>query len=72
MRSVLLGMGPMNSLLYRISMIMFSFLRVPKSFGTQPVSLFDDKSILIKFTVVMLNDSSSVSPFSYKYKISSF
>lgn len=53
-------------------MIMFSFLRVPKSFGTQLESLFDNKSILIKFTVVMLNDSSSVSPFSYKYKISSF
>ena len=70
MRSMLLGMGPMDSLLYR--MIMVIFLSVPKSSGMQPVSLFADKSILIKFTVVMLNDSSSVSPFSYKYKISSF
>ena len=70
MRPMLLGTGPMNSLLYR--MIMVSFLRVPKSSGMQPTSLFADKAILIKFTAVMLHGNFPFSLLSYKYKISSF
>lgn len=70
MRPMLMRMGHVESMLYK--MIKVIFLRVPKPYSMHLVGLFSDKSILIKFTAVMLHGSSLVSLLSYKYKISSF
>lgn len=67
---MLLGKGPVNSLLVRMKN--FSFFRVPKTSGMLPLSLLFERPIFTKLSIVILRGSSLGSPLSYRYNISSF